>query len=55
MVDGIEHASEVVDLLKYPVGLLLDLVGQLLDKPASAQRVHGLRHVGLVGEDLLCA
>ena len=54
-LDRLDHAAELVDLGEVGVGLLLHLVGQRLDEVGAAERVDGVGHAGLVGDDLLRA
>ena len=55
MVDGIEHAAEVLDLRKDPIRFRFDLIGEFFDEPASAQRIGGLGDVCFMGQHLLRA
>src|SRR6476659_100605 len=50
---GGNHAAVSVDLVDVAPNLPLDLVGQRLDEPRSAQRVDRVGHTCLGGDDLL--
>ena len=55
LLDRGDHPAQLVDLGEVVVGLALELVGQRLDEVRAAERVDGVRHAGLVGDDLLGA
>src|SRR3954447_799021 len=55
LLDRVDHAAELVDAREVRVGLPLELVGERLHEVGAAERVDGVRHAGLVGDDLLCA
>ena len=51
--DGGHHAAAAVDLVEVAPDLALGLVGQGLDEPRPAERVHRGVHPALLGDDLL--
>ena len=51
--DGLGHAAQLLDLLDEGPGLVGQVVGQLLDVVAAAERVDDVRHAGLLGQDQL--
>ena len=54
-LDGANHATHLVDLADVAPTPLLGLVGERLDEVGAAERIDGVGHAGLLGEDLLLA
>ena len=53
LAQALDHPAARLDLAQYALDGLLHLVGKRLDEVAAAERVGGLRHLGLVSHDLL--
>src|SRR5438067_13392656 len=49
----LDEAAPLVDLRHHGADRFVHPVGERLDEPASPERIHRLRHFGLVGHDLL--
>ena len=52
-LDGVEHAAQRVNLGKVVEAALFHTIGQRFDHVAAAQRIDGVGHAALVGDDLL--
>ena len=53
--DGRDDPAQRLDALEIVIGLPLHAVGERFDGIRAAQRVHGVDHAALVGDDLLGA
>ena len=55
LFDCAQRATQFIDLLNISGGLPFNLVGQCFDIISAPQRINGVGHPALVGDNLLCA